>query len=81
MSAPPEEFQKDETANQKNNDMQDLFETPETWPAEVAAILLSLPEDAEYTDLENARIEVQAHGYDFDYDLSATPFGLKKIFF
>jgi|688.fasta_scaffold1886745_2 hypothetical protein len=61
--------------------MQDLFNHPETWPAEVAAILLSLPEDAEYTDLENARAEVQAYGYDFDYDLSATPFGLKKIFF
>lgn len=61
--------------------MKDLFKTPETWPAEVAAILNDLGDEATYQELQDAVDALRPHGYTFDFDLGGTPFGLKKIFF
>jgi hypothetical protein len=60
--------------------MKDLFETPEAWPAEVAAILNDLGDEATYQELQDAVEDLKPYGYTFDFDLGATPFGLKKIF-
>ena len=60
--------------------MKDLFETPEAWPAEVAAILNDLGDEATYQELQDAVDALRPLGYTFDFDLGATPFGLKKIF-
>lgn len=60
--------------------MKDLFETPEAWPAEVAAILNDLGDEPTYQELQNAVEDLRPYGYTFDFDLGGTPFGLKKNF-
>lgn len=60
--------------------MKDLFETPETWPAEVAAILNDLGDEPTYQELQEAVDALRPLGYTFDFDLGGTPFDLKKIF-
>jgi hypothetical protein len=60
--------------------MKDLFLHPEAWPTEVAAILNDLGDEATYQELQEAVDALRPRGYTFDFDLGATPFGLKKIF-
>jgi hypothetical protein len=57
----------------------DLFETPEEWPEEVAAILSGIVEGASYDELREALEALEPLGYTFEFDLSCEPFNLKKI--
>jgi len=57
----------------------DLFETPDEWPEEVAAILSGIAEGASYDELRAALEALEPLGYTFEFDLSCEPFNLKKI--
>jgi hypothetical protein len=61
--------------------MSDLFEHPEKWPTNLTAILeiYSTESELDYIQLEAMKQECEAIGYTFKYDLSATPYNLKKI--
>lgn len=57
----------------------DLFEHPETWPAQLLAIFEAYNDKEDYKHLEQMKKECEAIGYTFDYGLDATPYNLKKI--
>jgi hypothetical protein len=57
----------------------DLFETPDEWPDDVAAILSGIAEGASYDELRAALEALEPLGYTFEFDLSCEPFNLKKI--
>ena len=61
--------------------MPDLFEHPDKWMPELAAILdkYSAESELNYQQCEAMKKQCEAIGYTFKYDLSATPYNLKKI--
>jgi hypothetical protein len=61
--------------------MPDLFQHPEKWPTNLAAILdkYSTESELDYIQLSAMQKECEAIGYTFKYDLSATPYNLKNI--
>jgi len=56
----------------------DLFEVYDLLPRPVKEVLESIPEDPNYTDLEQALEELKPLGYTFEYYLDAQPYNLKK---
>ena len=56
----------------------DLFEVYDLLPGPVKEVLESIPEDPNYTDLEQALEELKPLGYTFEYYLDAQPYNLKK---
>lgn len=60
--------------------MQDLFETPEKIPSEVATILDKHREgEFTYSNLPELKAELEKVGYTIDYCLDAIPFDLRKV--
>lgn len=58
---------------------EDLFENPESLPAEVQEVLNRYAtEDETYENAEALLSELQPLGYTFEYGLDAIPYGLKK---
>lgn len=57
----------------------DLFEVYDLLPRPVKEVLESIPEDPNYTDLEQALEQLKPLGYTFEYYLDAQPYNLKKI--
>jgi hypothetical protein len=58
--------------------MKDLFSTPELIPSEIMAILNTF-EDETYSECERVKLEIEQHGYTFDYYLDAQPYNLRKV--
>lgn len=59
--------------------MTDLFTTPELIPEQVRIILDDFAESEEYDDLTNLKVQLNAVGYTFDYDLHCEPYNLRKL--
>ncbi len=60
--------------------MQDLFEYPETWPANLRAILARyMDKDPSYINLINLETELKNIGYSIEYGLDCVAFNLQKI--
>lgn len=58
----------------------DLFEDYDDQPQEVQDILEKYDfEDADYQTLKKLKIELNAIGYTFDYDMDGSPYDLRKI--
>lgn len=57
----------------------DLFETPENLPQEVQDVLIEFGEVEGFDGCKKLIDALEPLGYTCDYDLSATPYGLKKI--
>lgn len=66
-----------------NNEIQDLFETPELIPANVREVLDRFSEEYEngpdYQLNERVLAELKPLGYTFEYGLDADPYNLHKI--
>jgi hypothetical protein len=58
--------------------MNDLFETPDLIPKDVHDILATF-EDNTYEECERILNKLEKIGYSFEYDLSAEPFNLRKL--
>lgn len=59
--------------------MQDLFEQPEKWTPELAAILEKYEElENDYLECEKLQSELEAIGFTCEYSLDGTPFNLKE---
>ncbi|HTB32668.1 MAG TPA: hypothetical protein VK808_11610 [Bacteroidia bacterium] len=62
--------------------IKDLFEFPEQWSAELAAILNRYDTDIQsYKECEKLLKELELLGYTFDYGLDGNPYDLRKITF
>lgn len=60
--------------------MLDLFEYPETWPANLRAILARyLTKEQNYTNLKQLENELLKIGYSIDYGLDCVAYNLQKI--
>ncbi len=60
--------------------MPDLFEYPETWPANLRAILARyLTKEQNYTNLKQLENELLKIGYSIDYGLDCVAYNLQKI--
>ena len=60
--------------------MVDLFEYPETWPANLQAILARyFAKDATYENLAQLETELVKIGYSIEYGLDCVAFNLQKI--
>ena len=60
--------------------MQDLFEYPEMWPANLRAILARyFAKDPSYTNLINLESDLLKIGYSFEYGLDCVAYNLNKI--
>ncbi len=60
--------------------MVDLFEYPETWPANLRAILTRyMAKDPSYKNLINLETELKNIGYSIEYGLDCVAFNLQKI--
>ena len=60
--------------------MLDLFEYPETWPANLRAILaLYLTKDQTYANLIQLENDLLKIGYSIDYGLDCVAYNLQKI--
>jgi len=59
--------------------MQDLFEYPETWPANLRAILaLYLTKEQTYTNLISLENDLIKIGYSIEYGLDCVAYNLQK---
>jgi hypothetical protein len=60
--------------------MEDLFEYPETWPANLRAILARyIAKDQNYQNLIQLEIDLLKLGYSIQYGLDCIPYNLHKI--
>lgn len=60
--------------------MQDLFEYPETWPANLRAILARyMAKDPSYSNLINLEKDLLKIGYSIEYGLDCVAFNLQKV--
>ena len=60
--------------------MIDLFEYPETWPANLRAILARyFAKDSSYENLIQLEIDLLNIGYSIEYGLDCMAFNLKQI--
>jgi len=60
--------------------MVDLFEYPETWPANLRAILASyLTKDSSYKNLIQLERDLFKIGYSIEYGLDCVAYNLQKI--
>jgi hypothetical protein len=60
--------------------MQDLFESPELWPADLRAILaLYLTKDQTYANLLKLENDLLQIGYSIEYGLDCMAYNLQKI--
>ena len=60
--------------------MPDLFEYPETWPANLRAILARyMAKDQNYTNLKQLENDLKNLGYSFQFGLDCIPYNLQKI--
>ena len=60
--------------------MLDLFEYPETWPANLRAILTRyLTKEQNYTNLKQLENELLKIGYSIEYGLDCVAYNLQKI--
>ena len=60
--------------------MQDLFEYPETWPADLRAILLHyITKDQNYSNLMQLEKDLLNIGYSIEYGLDCMAYNLQKI--
>jgi hypothetical protein len=60
--------------------MKDLFEYPETWPANLRAVLACyMAKEQTYTNLINLEIDLFKLGYSIEYGLECIPYNLRKI--
>jgi hypothetical protein len=60
--------------------MQDLFEYPELWPANLRAILaLYLTKEQTYTNLIRLENDLFKIGYSIEYGLDCVAYNLQKI--
>ena len=60
--------------------MQDLFESPELWPANLRAILaLYLTKDQTYDNIKILEKDLLKIGYSIEYGLDCMAYNLQKI--
>ena len=60
--------------------MPDLFEYPETWPANLRAILARyFAKDPSYTNLIRLENELFKMGYSIEYGLDCVAYNLQKV--
>ena len=60
--------------------MEDLFEFPELWPAELRAILaLYMAKDQNYRNLIRLENDLLKIGYSIEYGLDCVAYNLQKI--
>ena len=60
--------------------MQDLFEYPETWPANLRAIFaLYMAKEQNYINLIQLETELKKIGYSIEYGLDCIAYNLQKI--
>ena len=60
--------------------MEDLFEYPEKWPANLQAILFAyIAKDQTYTNLLQLERDLLNIGYSIEYGLDCIAFNLQKI--
>ena len=60
--------------------MQDLFEYPEIWPANLRALLLAyITKEQTYSNLINLEKDLLKLGYSIEYGLDCMAYNLKKI--
>ena len=58
---------------------QDLFETPESLPPQVQAVIEKYGECETYEDCRKMLKALKPLGYTFDYYVDANPYDLRKI--
>jgi hypothetical protein len=60
--------------------MTDLFEYPETWPANLRAILAQyMAKDQSFDNLINLESDLLKIGYSIEYGLDCVAFNLQKV--
>jgi hypothetical protein len=60
--------------------MQDLFEYPETWPANLRAILFAyITKDQTYANLLQLEKDLLNIGYSIEYGLDCMAYNLQKV--
>jgi hypothetical protein len=60
--------------------MQDLFEYPEKWPANLRALLLTyIAKEQNYSNVLQLEIDLKKLGYSIEYGLDCVAFNLQKI--
>lgn len=60
--------------------MLDLFEYPETWPANLRAILFAyIAKDQTYTNLLQLEKDLEKIGYSIEYGLDCMAYNLQKV--
>lgn len=60
--------------------MEDLFEYPETWPANLRAILARyMAKEQNYINLIQLETELKKIGYSIEYGLDCIAYNLQKI--
>jgi hypothetical protein len=58
----------------------DLFETPNLWPSDLKALLVSyMTKEQTYANLIQLEIDLFKIGYSFAYGLDCVPYNLHKI--
>lgn len=66
--------------NEKEQEQEDLFETPELLPPEVLELLESYTENnIGYNECANLLAKLNKLGYTFEYDLDGCPYNLTKL--
>jgi len=60
--------------------MQDLFEYPEQWPANLQAVLFAyIAKEQTYTNLKQLETDLKKLGYSIEYGLDCMAYNLQKI--
>jgi hypothetical protein len=60
--------------------MEDLFEYPETWPANLRALLFAyITKEQTYSNLINLENDLKKLGYSIEYGLDCMAYNLQKI--
>jgi hypothetical protein len=60
--------------------MEDLFEYPEQWPANLRVLLLAyMTKEQNYTNLKQLEKDLLNIGYSIEFGLDCIPYNLQKI--
>jgi hypothetical protein len=60
--------------------MQDLFEYPEKWPANLRAVLFAyIAKEQNYTNLLQLETDLEKIGYSIQYGLDCVAYNLQKV--
>jgi hypothetical protein len=60
--------------------MNDLFETPNLWPANLRALLFAyITKEQSYSNLLQLEIDLEKIGYSIEYGLDCMAYNLQKI--